>query len=69
MRLSDEFEVGVHVDLPKTMRRELRAVFPGRDVAAVLTTAQRAAYELVRWCDDVDREKDVLLERVRVQVV
>jgi Methylmalonic aciduria and homocystinuria type D protein len=62
---TDTLQIGMHTDLPKSLVRELRLVFPGRDVQAVLTVAQRAAHELVKWDEEVDREKDELLEKVR----
>jgi hypothetical protein len=59
-------EVSVHVP-PRTMQREIAAVLPGVDAAAVLVvpTCQRSRLDLVNIGADVAAEKDALLERVR----
>ena len=64
--LSNGIEVSVH-SCPRALRRDLESVFPGmklRDVVLV-PTAQRATRDLVEMGDEVEHEKDRLLEIVR----
>ncbi len=65
IHVADHLQVGLHTDLPRPLVRELRLVFPDRVVRSVVTVAQKASVELVKWDEEVDREKDRLLEQVR----
>eukprot|EP00850_Spirogloea_muscicola_P004193 SM000018S03558 [mRNA] locus=s18:34600:35835:+ [translate_table: standard] len=56
-------EYSVH-SCPEHYKRELAAMFPGQDLGdvVIVPTCQRAAMELVRFGDEVEAEKDRLLE-------
>merc|ERR1711920_971680 len=71
-RLDPAFEVSVH-QCPKMLERELDHVFPSRNVGSrrkgtapnriAILTCQNADADLAKYGDDVEKEKDRLLER------
>lgn len=69
--LPNGMQVSVHTS-PRLLAGELASVLPAHrsalDGARILATAQRAAVDLVQIGPDVEKEKDRLLETVRVCV-
>lgn len=59
-------EWSVHT-CPKTIRTEVAGVLPSADLDKLLIvpTCQQATMELVQFGEEVDKQKDELLERVR----
>ena len=59
--------VCVWAECPKAIAQEIRGVFPKADPSQMLIvpTCQRASIDLVNTGEEVDRERDMLLERVR----
>jgi hypothetical protein len=57
----------VSTDVPMRYKEDLKATFPGIDTKGMLIvpTCQNAAVDLVRMGEEVETEKDRLLERVR----
>jgi hypothetical protein len=54
--------------VPKRYKEDVAATFPGLDVEGLLIvpTCQNSAVDLVQMGDEVETEKDRLLERVRL---
>lgn len=58
-------EFSVH-EPPKSLKRELKLVFPGVDVEdlVIIPTCQHAIHDLVQMGQEIEQEKDRLLEVV-----
>lgn len=64
-----EIQVSAHLVVSKSLIEDIAHVFPDRtiDHPVVITTMQHAKMELVQLGQEVDAEKDFLLERVRIE--